>query len=193
MIRQVNKNMDVAQYRVSRKAPGELVQHFPHLWLRLSTQRFAWLQLPWLFFFLIALTLSYWPAAIAFLVIWIWQRKTPFLLVCNLVEWFIYLYFLLLVLAVISMVSMIEAGPFVPIFLVLVIVLLYEASARGWHYLFNYMSLLSNEFSEYALSNKWIDEKITVRKRTSRPLWLALTGILLATVGMMIAGRVEWF
>jgi hypothetical protein len=170
------------KYRVSRKAPRELIQNFPELWKRLAIQRFAWMQISWLIIFLLLIGIANWAAAIIFLGVWIWQRNRPIFLVCKTIELLIYLYFTLLVLGSVTLINTLPGGPFAPILLVGAIVLFYEGSARSWHYLFNYMALVSSEFSDLAISNKWVVQSAETRKRTKLPILVAVSGLILSVV-----------
>lgn len=177
---------------VSRKAPVELAKQYPELWKKLSVQRFAWLHIPWAIVFLLGLIIFFWPAAVIYLSFWLWQRKNPNLLVCNIFELFIFVCFALLVFGSVTIVNTLPGGPFIPIVLIGGIVLLYEASARSWHYLFNYMSLTSKEFLEIAITNKWVSELNKDCNRTHRPVIVAIIGFvlgLLAIVSLSILAK----
>lgn len=181
-------SLEIAEfkYQVSRKAPGELIEHFPGLWKKLAIQRFAWIHIPWLIIFLLLIGIANLPAAIAFLGVWLWQRNRPILLVCKTVELLVYVYFTLLVFSSVALINTLPGGPFMPVLLVGAIILLYQASARSWHYLFNYMVLVSNEFSNLAISKNWIFEGTASRNTTKLPALVAVSGLILSIVVIMV-------
>lgn len=177
--------------RINRCAPRQLAGQYPELWNKLSRQRFAWLQVPWLVVFLVIFLPRDWPTAIVLVSVWLWQRKNPNLLVCRSVEMLILLYFTLLVFGLLAFVKLSLAGPFAPIFLIGTVILLYDASARSWHYLFNYMCLYSNDFCDIALANNWISE---IQPRTETRRWsvfVAIAGTVLSILSILILSLIS--
>ena len=142
--------------RVKRKAPGELSAIYSELWQKLSTQRFAWLQWPWLILLSVLFGFSSIPLSLLFAVLWIWQRIKPVLLVCRLVELCILVYFILLVYLLKPMISFYPSGAFVFLGLTGMLIMLYDASARTWHHLFVQMYQDSTEFAEQATEREWV-------------------------------------
>lgn len=173
------------KYQVSRKAPGELVKIYPDLWKKLSLQRFSWLRIPWIVYLLFVSISLFWPSAIILLGLWVWQRNSPVLIVCRIVELLTYMFFVFMILGSVSLINIFYGAPFMPIFIVGFIVLLYEGSSRSWHYLFNYMSLTSSEFLKKAILNNWILEDTAIYNRTQQPIYIAVFFLLL---GLMIVG-----
>ncbi len=172
--------------RINRCAPRQLAGQYPELWNKLSRQRFAWLQVPWLVVFLVIFLPGDWPIAIILVPIWLWQRRNPNLPVRRSVEVLILLYFTLLVFSLLAFVKLSVAGPFAPIFLAGMVILLYDASARSWHYLFNNMCLHSSEFFDIASANNWISQ---TQPRTETRRWsvlVAIAGTVLSILSILI-------
>ena len=139
-------------FDITRKAPKELQECYPDLWLRVASQRFAYLQTPWTVILFVMFVLVLWPLALPYLVLVILQRSKPTLRMCKLIEFFVFCLFAS---------GMLMLGGLFGIFGVLIIgsiFLLYEKSARSWHYLFNYMCLTSDEFLDVSLSKGWVKE-----------------------------------
>lgn len=171
---------------VRRGAPRELIHAYPMLWYRLSRQRYAWLQVPWLLLLSAHLLLGEWLLAPVFAAVWVWQRSRPSLIVCALVEFLILIWFVISVFGLKVMIAHSPAEAFAMMAAFGVIVFAYQAGGRSWHYLFQYMCHSSDAFFHEARERNWVGP-VKPRSR-SRRRW----SIPVAGFGLVAAVTVMW-